>query len=193
MDIYKQHNLFDEIKMVSLAYPGTGITSEGLDGQLIVSNYGDGDLFLSNLTVDFKVGSFDVPLEKIIVKASTVILPLEIIRDGDTFVPDGRYDVLVLASKSGVLPGEIMYEALRDDRQKCVRPRIYSNDHPRFSRFREHYRKDGRILVTAPVASYLNLVSLRTGKRFRSDIPNVMMTFEILQTPECRSLQLRAQ
>jgi hypothetical protein len=60
--IYRNLNR-DKLSVLSLAYPGYFTTP---DGNILVSNHGDNDLFLSDLVIVFKnqngIGNFQIPI-----------------------------------------------------------------------------------------------------------------------------------
>jgi len=54
-NIVHQYVMSDKINILSLMYPGF----QGVDpnGDMLVSNFGDGDLFLLDLVIEFKTGN----------------------------------------------------------------------------------------------------------------------------------------
>jgi hypothetical protein len=184
-NIIHQHNLQDRISALYLIFPGL----RGDDGRILVSNHGDGDVFLSYVVVSWGAsegnnGNIGLPLETDLTRSSVSLIPIKLDEDKPLFTTHKWHSVI--ANNSGVASTKMINEAFSLNEKKCVAPIVITSNHPDFIRMKEFYKDHSGQLAVAPVKAHIEFISHHTGEALKAVIPNALAIFASVADFSCK-------
>jgi hypothetical protein len=163
-DMIAARQWHDKVSVVYMRYPGD--INSRFNGEMLVTNSGDGDVYVSTLSYDLNTDEIEVnneiPLDADVIKKGSVSKMLLPYRSDPLYGDMNRKADVVIYIKSGHAPGKLVLAAFDGSTDRCVFPYFTTRADPTFKRMNASYKMANHAEVAVvPVRAHLDVMSIR--------------------------------
>jgi hypothetical protein len=182
-DMIKERAWQDKVGVGYFKYPGS--STKLSEGEILLLNSGDGDVFVTDIIIAFQNGNMGIPINALVGKGEGKRVPLQLVES--PLMPVTPGNASWIANASGAVHPNTLREAFEDRDNKCVHPILLTMTHSDFTRMAGFYREFRERLATVAVTATLNAYSIHTGKPTHESVQDVVMGFAVMPIENCES------
>lgn len=185
-EIYKNLHWSDEIKVVDFRTGPSQSLNTYPQYSAVISNIGDGAVFVSNIIVYWRGGNIQFIVNKLIPPNDFSVV-------NDAKLDYGKFST-VQANTTGVPSDEIINNAWitglgRNQEPTCFLASVYNENSADVDRMDSHYKAGGRRFILEPVDSYVEYFSSHTKRKNRIKF-SAVVTFSRSTDDECQKIAI---
>ena len=186
-DYYRLHYQRDAVSITYMHYPGFQFAEPS--GQMVVSNHGGGDLYLSDVVFEWEgeTSNYSVAVSANVSKNSVINLHLDPSYDDMFPKDDGVFEGEIISNTTGIAPPKVLSEAFSRNKRKCISPRFISTNDPQYLRISKSLATTGLKPAIIKVNACIDVVSHRTGLQTAIPVTDVVAMFGVQGEPWCNN------